>query len=145
MTSLLPLTLLDDNEAEAALSRLRTYCNVEGVTRDELRKFLVRDDFATDNQTRFFVAPHKISDHDSPLGRSSYRSIVYDATTTPLCTRKIVGLPIAWGLEGKGMSTEICSMHRSLTSRNLVEQTTFLPHLVGQVICVCHAKTKTQG
>jgi len=74
----------------------------KGVTRDELRKFLVRDDFATDNQTGFYVAPREISDYDFSLGHPSYRSIAYDTAHASLVYPKDCRLTDSLGFRKEG-------------------------------------------
>jgi len=78
------VTPVEDDEAEVALPKLRTYRGLENVTRDELRKFLVRSDFASDQQTRWYIAPREICDHDFLFGHSTYGFIAYDVTTARL-------------------------------------------------------------
>lgn len=54
-----------DDEAEAALFRLKIYCSLEGATRDELASSAGATT-CDDNQTRFYVAPSEIPVHDLP-------------------------------------------------------------------------------
>ncbi len=95
------VTTVEDDEAEVALPKLRTYRGLENVTRDELRKFLVRSDFASDQQTRWYIAPREICDHDFLFGHSTYGFIAYDVTTA-----RLVYLKDFWRVDLPGITKE---------------------------------------
>jgi hypothetical protein len=77
----------DDEEAKAALSKLRSY---EGWEKGEkleisnLYKFLVHDDRATDGKLRSYITPEAIWDTDALFGRCTFGYIAYDVTTSKL-------------------------------------------------------------
>ncbi|KAI0274349.1 hypothetical protein BGY98DRAFT_920846, partial [Russula aff. rugulosa BPL654] len=77
----------DDNEAKAALSKLRTY---EGWEKGEkleignLYRFLVHDDRATDGKLRSYITPGAIWDTNALFGRCTFGYIAYDVVTSKL-------------------------------------------------------------
>ncbi|KAH8998184.1 hypothetical protein EDB92DRAFT_1337114 [Lactarius akahatsu] len=78
------VTSVADDEAEAALSKLRTYQGLENVAKADLHKFLVRDDHTLDGQIKYFIAPSAVWDSESLFGRSTFGYIAYDPETTNL-------------------------------------------------------------
>ncbi|KAH9992537.1 hypothetical protein BJV74DRAFT_884660 [Russula compacta] len=78
------VTSVGDDEAEAALSKLRTYKGLENVQRSDLHKILVHDDHATDGELRCYVTPSAIWHTDSLFGRSTFGYIAYDVATSNL-------------------------------------------------------------
>ncbi|KAH8984954.1 hypothetical protein EDB92DRAFT_1950421 [Lactarius akahatsu] len=78
------ITSVADDEAEAALSKLRAYEGLENVAKVDLHKFLVRDDHTLNGQIKYFIAPSAVWDGESLFGRSTYRYIPYDPETTNL-------------------------------------------------------------
>lgn len=70
-----------DDEAQAALSKLRTYQGLEKIARADLHKILVRDDYyATIDHTRCYIAC-AVMEHDNLFGRSTYGYIAYDVAS----------------------------------------------------------------
>ncbi|KAH8998186.1 hypothetical protein EDB92DRAFT_2111982 [Lactarius akahatsu] len=78
------VTSVADDEAEAALSKLRTYEGLENVAKADLHKFLVRDDHTLNGQIKYFIAPSAVWDSESLFGRSTFRYVPYDPETTNL-------------------------------------------------------------
>ena len=76
----------DDDEAKAALSKLRTYKGWEKgeIELAGLYRFLVHDDRATDGQLRSYITPGAIWDTDTLFGRSTFGYIAYDVATSKL-------------------------------------------------------------
>jgi len=77
----------DDDEAKAALSKLRTYEGWEDGEKlkiTNLYRFLVRDDCATDGQLRSYITPGAIWDTNELFGRCTLGYIAYDVTTSKL-------------------------------------------------------------
>ncbi|KAI0276122.1 kinase-like domain-containing protein, partial [Russula aff. rugulosa BPL654] len=77
----------DDEEAKAALSKLRTY---EGWKKGEkleignLYRFLVHDDRATDGKPRSYITPGAIWNTNELFGRCTSGYIAYDVATSKL-------------------------------------------------------------
>ncbi|KAH9174761.1 hypothetical protein EDB89DRAFT_469592 [Lactarius sanguifluus] len=78
------VTSVGDDEAEAALSKLRTYQGLENVAKADLHKFLVRDDHTLNGQIKYFIAPSAVWDSEALFGRSTFGYIAYDPETTNL-------------------------------------------------------------
>ncbi|KAH9038582.1 hypothetical protein EDB85DRAFT_2141809 [Lactarius pseudohatsudake] len=78
------VTSVADDEAEAALSKLRTYKGLENVTKADLHKFLVRDDHTLNGQVKYYIAPSAVWDSEALFGRSTFGYIAYDLETTNL-------------------------------------------------------------
>ncbi|KAH9038577.1 hypothetical protein EDB85DRAFT_2287515 [Lactarius pseudohatsudake] len=78
------VTSVADDEAEAALSKLRTYQGLENVTKADLHKFLVRDDHTLNGQVKYYIAPSAVWDSEALFGRSTFGYIAYDLETTNL-------------------------------------------------------------
>src|SRR6266567_1794280 len=74
----------DDDEAKAALSKLRTYKGWEKLESENLRKILVHDDCATDGQLRSYITPGAIWDTNALFGRCTFGYIAYDVATSKL-------------------------------------------------------------
>ena len=75
---------MGDDEAEAALLKLRTYKGLENVERADLHKILIHDDRATDGERKCYIAPSAIWHTDSPFGHSTFGHIAYDVATSNL-------------------------------------------------------------
>ncbi|KAH9017119.1 hypothetical protein EDB83DRAFT_2679871 [Lactarius deliciosus] len=95
------VTSVADDEAEAALPRLRTYEGLENVAKADLHKFLVRDDHTLNGQIKYFIAPSAVWDSESLFGRSTFGYIAYDPETTNL-----VYLKDFWRTERDGIQKE---------------------------------------
>ncbi|KAH9020339.1 hypothetical protein EDB84DRAFT_1678942 [Lactarius hengduanensis] len=78
------VTPVADDEAEEALSKLRTYQGLENVAKADLHKFLVRDDHILNGQVKYYIAPSAVWDSESLFGRSTFGYIAYDPETTNL-------------------------------------------------------------
>jgi hypothetical protein len=77
----------DDEEAKAALSKLRTYGgweNGEQLSIDKLYRFLVQDDHATDGKRRSYITPGAIWGTNALFGRCTFGYIAYDVATSKL-------------------------------------------------------------
>ncbi len=74
----------DDDDAKAALPKLRTYNGWENLKGDNLRRILVHDDSATDGQLRSYITPGAIWDTNAPFGRCTFGYIAYDVATSKL-------------------------------------------------------------
>ncbi|KAH9017101.1 hypothetical protein EDB83DRAFT_191348 [Lactarius deliciosus] len=95
------VTSVADDEAEAALSKLRTYQGLENVAKADLHKFLVRDDHTLNSQIKYYIAPSAVWDSESHFGRSTFGYIAYDPETTNL-----VYLKDFWRTERDGIQKE---------------------------------------
>ncbi|KAH9020337.1 hypothetical protein EDB84DRAFT_1565760 [Lactarius hengduanensis] len=95
------VTPVADDEAEAALSKLRTYEGLENVAKADLHKFLVRDDHTLNGHIKYFIAPSAVWDSESLFGRSTFGYIAYDPETTNL-----VYLKDFWRTERDGVQKE---------------------------------------
>ncbi|KAH9020340.1 hypothetical protein EDB84DRAFT_578182 [Lactarius hengduanensis] len=95
------VTPVADDEAEEALSKLRTYQGLENVAKADLHKFLVRDDHTLNGQVKYFIAPSAVWDSESLFGRSTFGYIAYDPETTNL-----VYLKDFWRTDRDGIQKE---------------------------------------
>ncbi|KAH8977382.1 hypothetical protein EDB86DRAFT_3165665 [Lactarius hatsudake] len=95
------VTSVADDEAEAALSKLRTYQGLENVAKADLHKFLVRDDHTLNGQIKYFIAPSAVWDSESLFGRSTFGYIAYDPET-----RNLVYLKDFWRTDRDGIQKE---------------------------------------
>ncbi|KAH9978918.1 hypothetical protein BGW80DRAFT_1165586 [Lactifluus volemus] len=92
---------VEDDEADAAVSTLKTYKGLEDVDRTDLHKFLVYDDLATDEPPRCYITPSAIWSTDALFGRSTFGYIAYDVTST-----KLVYLKDFWRTDYPGIQKE---------------------------------------
>ncbi|KAH9017122.1 hypothetical protein EDB83DRAFT_192136 [Lactarius deliciosus] len=95
------VTSVADDEAEAALSKLRTYQGLENIAKADLHKFLVRDDHTPNGQIKYFIAPSAVWDSEALFGRSTFGYIAYDPETTNLMYLKDF-----WRTERDGIQKE---------------------------------------
>ncbi|KAH9008633.1 hypothetical protein EDB83DRAFT_488406 [Lactarius deliciosus] len=95
------VTSVGDDEAEAALSKLRTYEGLEHVAKADLHKFLVRDDHTLNGQIKYFIAPSAVWDSEALFGRSTFGYIAYDSETMDL-----VYLKDFWRTDRDGIQKE---------------------------------------
>ncbi|KAH9017118.1 hypothetical protein EDB83DRAFT_2571598 [Lactarius deliciosus] len=95
------VTSVADDEAESALSKLRTYEGLENVAKADLHKFLVRDDHTLNGQIKYYIAPSAVWDSESLFGRSTFGYIAYDPDTTNL-----VYLKDFWRTDRDGIQKE---------------------------------------
>ncbi|KAI0296733.1 hypothetical protein B0F90DRAFT_1014957 [Multifurca ochricompacta] len=78
------VTSVPDEEAEVALSKLKTYRGLEKIKKADLHKILVRDDRAADGELRHYIAPCAVWCSGALIGRSTSGYIAYDITSTEL-------------------------------------------------------------
>ncbi|KAI0245238.1 hypothetical protein BJV78DRAFT_540079 [Lactifluus subvellereus] len=102
------VTSVADDEAEAALSKLRTYQGLENVERMDLHKFIVYDDRTMDESPRSYITPSAIWPTEALFGRSTFGYIAYDLTSTSL-----VYLKDFWRTDYPGIQKE-GDMYREL-------------------------------
>ncbi|KAH9000869.1 hypothetical protein EDB86DRAFT_3242278 [Lactarius hatsudake] len=95
------VTSVEDDEAEAALSKLRTYQGSENVAKADLHKFLVRDDHTPSGQIKYYIAPSAVWDSESLFGRSTFGYIAYNPDTMNL-----VYLKDFWRTDRDGIQKE---------------------------------------
>jgi len=95
------VTSVEDDEAEAALSKLRTYKGLENVQTGDLHKIHVHDDHAFDNQLRYYITPSAVWYTDALFGRSTFGYIAYDVATS-----KLVYLKDFWRTDLLGIQRE---------------------------------------
>jgi Fungal protein kinase len=77
----------EDDEAKAALSKLRTYGGWEKGEKLEignLYRFLFHDDHATDRKLKSYITPGAIWDTNALFGRCTFGYIAYDVVTSKL-------------------------------------------------------------
>ena len=78
------VTSVADDEAKAALPRLRNYPGLEKLEEKHLHKFLVRDDGTPKGRVKYYITSCVIWDSESLFGRSTVGYIGYDMETTNL-------------------------------------------------------------
>src|SRR6266404_930493 len=78
------VTSVEIDEANAALPKLRTYPGLEKLKKENLHKFLVRDDGTSDGRIKYYITSGPIWDSESLFGRSTVGYIGYDMETTNL-------------------------------------------------------------
>ena len=78
------VTSVSDDEANAALPKLRTYADLEQLKKEDLRKFLVRDDGTPKGRVKYYITSCATWDSESLFGRSTFGYIGYDMETTNL-------------------------------------------------------------
>jgi Fungal protein kinase len=78
------VTSVKDDEAEVALSKLRTYKGLENIETTDLHKILVHDDHAFDGQLRYYITPSAVWYTEALFGRSTFGYIAYDVATSKL-------------------------------------------------------------
>src|SRR6266404_3217536 len=79
------VTSVSDHEAKAALPKLLTYPGLEKLKKKEdLHKFLVRDDGTPEGRVKYYITAGPIWDSQSLFGRSTLGYIGYDMETTNL-------------------------------------------------------------
>ncbi|KAI0297805.1 hypothetical protein B0F90DRAFT_1819123 [Multifurca ochricompacta] len=76
------VTPVPDDDAEVALSKLKTYQGLGSITKTDLHKFLVRDDI--NGELRSYITPGAVWFTEALFGRSTFGYIAYDVTTTNL-------------------------------------------------------------
>ena len=79
--------MADDDEAKAALSKLRSYEGWEEGEKleiSDLYRFLVHDDCATDGNLKSYITPGAIWDTDERFGRCTFGYIAYDVASSKL-------------------------------------------------------------
>ncbi|KAI0296722.1 hypothetical protein B0F90DRAFT_1014740 [Multifurca ochricompacta] len=76
------------DEADVALSKLKTYQRLEKVKKSELHKFLVRDDdnaaTTADGELRYYITPNAVWYTEALFGRSTFGYIAHNAKSTDL-------------------------------------------------------------
>ncbi|KAI0291947.1 hypothetical protein B0F90DRAFT_304810 [Multifurca ochricompacta] len=78
------ITSVPDNEAEAAICKLKTYEGLEKVRKADLHKILVRDDHATDGELRSYITAGAVWYTESLFGRSTFGYIAYEVASANL-------------------------------------------------------------
>jgi len=78
------VTSVPDDEADAALLKLRAYPGLEKLEYKNLHKFLVRDDGTPKGRVKYYITAGPIWDSQSLFGRSTLGYIGYDMETTNL-------------------------------------------------------------
>ncbi len=78
------VTSVPDDEADAALLKLRAYPGLEKLKDKHLHKFLVRDDGTPKGRVKYYITSCAIWDSESLFGRSTVGYIGYDMETTNL-------------------------------------------------------------
>ncbi|KAH8977385.1 hypothetical protein EDB86DRAFT_2817875 [Lactarius hatsudake] len=140
------VTSIADDEAEAALSKLRTYQGLENVAKADLHKFLVRDDHTLNGQIKYYIAPSAVWDSESLFGRSTFGYIAYDPET-----RNLVYLKDFWRTDRDGIQKEgdvYRELHDAQVSNiarlGLAGDVPLLPEC-GRTDCPAVQRTMTQG
>jgi len=90
------------DEANAALPKLSTYPGMKDVKKEDLHKFLVRDDRTPDVLTKYYIAPGAIWDSGVLFGRSTFGYIAYDLETNNLVYLKDFWRPDLPGIQKEG-------------------------------------------
>ncbi|KAI0295313.1 hypothetical protein B0F90DRAFT_1201281 [Multifurca ochricompacta] len=101
------VTSVPDDEAEAAISELRTYEGFEKVRKADLHKLLVRDDHAADSELRSFITPGAVWCSESFFGRSTFGYIAYD-----VARKDLVYLKDSWRINLPGIQKEGDTYHK---------------------------------
>ncbi|KAI0305794.1 hypothetical protein B0F90DRAFT_925244 [Multifurca ochricompacta] len=78
------VTSVPDDEAEAAISKLKMYEGLEKVRKADLHKLLVCDDHATNRELRSYITPGAVWHTESLFGRSTFGYIAYDVANANL-------------------------------------------------------------
>ncbi|KAH9051970.1 hypothetical protein EDB87DRAFT_1570865 [Lactarius vividus] len=91
------VTSVREDEAKAALSKLRTY---QGL-KEHLHKFLVRNDHTLNGQIKYYIAPSAVWDSKALFGCSTFGYITYD-----LETMNLVYLKDFWCTDCDGIQKE---------------------------------------
>ena len=72
------VSLADDNEAELALARLRTYSKFDKLQKEHLHRILVWDDLFPDDGPRRYITPSAKWATESLIGRATFGYIAFD-------------------------------------------------------------------
>ena len=72
------VSLVDDDEAEAALPKLRRYPTFENVRKGHLHGILVWDDISPDDRPRRYITPRAKWATDALIGRGTFGYIAFD-------------------------------------------------------------------
>ena len=72
------ISLVDNDEAEAALPKLRTYPTFENVRKEHLHQILVWDDLSQDDRPKRYIAPRAKWVTDALIGRATFGYIAFD-------------------------------------------------------------------
>jgi len=72
------VSLVDNDEAEAALPKLRSYPTFENVRKGHLHRVLVWDDLSPDDRPRRYIAPRPIWVTDALIGRAIFGYVAFD-------------------------------------------------------------------
>ena len=95
------VTSVGDDEAEAALLKLKTFKRFKNVQRSDLHKILVHDDCATDGELRCYITLSVIWHTNSLFSCSTFGYIAYDVATLNL-----VYLKDFWHMDLPGIQKE---------------------------------------
>lgn len=91
----------EDDEAEAALPKLRDHLKVENLGREHLHKILVWDDHTFDNEFRRYITPSANWATNALIGRATFGYIAYDVESGDL-----VYLKDFWRVDNDEIQTE---------------------------------------
>ena len=91
----------EDDEAEAALPKLRAYFEVENLRKEHLHKTLAWDDHALDNRPTCYITPSAKWATDALVGRATFGYIAYDVDREDL-----VYLKDFWRVDHPEIQTE---------------------------------------
>ena len=72
------ISLADDDEAELALPKLRTYPKFENVRKEHLHRILVWDDCSSDDGPRRYITPSAKWATEALIGRATFGYIAFD-------------------------------------------------------------------
>src|SRR6267378_7143716 len=113
------VTSVSDHEAKAALPKLLTYPGLEKLKKKEdLHKFLVRDDGTPEGRVKYYITSGPIWDSQSLFGRSTLGYIGYDMETTNLVYLKDFWRTDLPGIQKEGdVYRELHSAHVSNIAR----------------------------
>ncbi len=91
-----------EDEINAALPKLSPYPGLKEVKKDDLHKFLVRDDRTPDVLNKYYIAPGATWDSRALFGRSTFGYIAYDLETSDLVYLKVFWRPDLPGIQKEG-------------------------------------------
>ncbi|KAI9444196.1 hypothetical protein H4582DRAFT_2071765 [Lactarius indigo] len=84
-----------------AIVQVEDLPGLENVAKDDLHKFLVRDDRTPNGQIKHYIAPSAVWDSEALFGRSTFGYIAYDPET-----RNLVYLKDFWRTDRDGIEKE---------------------------------------
>jgi Fungal protein kinase len=102
---------VEDDEAEAALPKLRDHLKVGHLGKEHLRRILAWDDHALDNMARRYITPNAKWATDALIGRATFGYVAYDVERDDL-----VYLKDFWRADHPEIQTEgkvYCELHEA--------------------------------